>query len=217
MDIIISAEAGEGKTAMAVTIIKAHLGVNSFRECIDDVFQVTTVGDNSSYLAQKFREGKPQAILFDGCINDPHELRCAIEAVKKYREQTGRPRTLAVYVEQQPNVAVILVTERPRVCSSNSLKGYFRAADAQPTGTEQLIASNTPRSIRILDALWTKLKTVIDENEARQLSDFIYGVSTVAIPTEVPPLKRFQYFTHEQRLTVHNYMLKLLLQHETKQ
>lgn len=110
MDIIITAPNGMGKSQTARRFLAQYFRVNNMRDIQNGaLFEADFVGTNASYLAQKIRECNPMAIVFDGCITTPTEMLTAVAAVKKYREQTGRAQALAIYVEQQPGSAVVLV------------------------------------------------------------------------------------------------------------
>lgn len=143
MDIIISAPQGAGKTQTAIALIKAHLGVTNYADIEQDVLVLTqpgAVGDNASRLAQRFREAKPEAFLFDGSITTPDEMLIAVAAVKKYREQTGR-RTLAVYVND--GSAVVLTNGT----------GITPAVNSFREEAPRLESINTLRSVKILKEL----------------------------------------------------------------
>lgn len=115
MDLIISAAQGRGKTQLALSVIRMHLRVKDLGDIISGLLiinEADTVGDNASRLAQRLRDEKPAAILFDGdSLATPTHLLTAVDAVKRYREQTGRPDTIAVYVERQPRIAVVLANQ----------------------------------------------------------------------------------------------------------
>jgi hypothetical protein len=157
MDIIISAEQGAGKTTLALGIIKAYLGAKSVSDIVHDILKVKFVGDSVPYLTEKLRDAKPQAVLFDdGVITNPAEMLVAVEAVKRYRAQTGRPRTLAIYVEQQPNVCVVLQdhVEHAKYGLSNANQWLTGAPKSRFTEDELLERAINPRYTEAMSPDW---------------------------------------------------------------
>lgn len=203
MDIIISAPQGAGKSTVAIALIKLYLDEKSLRDAQGRFLNVDFVGDNASYLAQKIRDAKPEVVLFDGVIGNATEMLTAVEAVKKYRQQTGRPRTLAIYVVQEEVNAVILAdVYKPK---GKPLSNEFKTQT--PT---RYIAPQAPdeakKSDRILGDLLSKVLERATDAQGEAISAKLHEVTGVPIDTVV----QMPDLSHDAKCEVHAFLLDIL-------
>lgn len=193
MDIIICAPQGAGKTLVAQLLLMHRLQGKRYSDVAEDVFSVSFVGDNSSALAQKFREGKPEAILFDGCIDSPVEMLVAVDAVKKYREQTGRPAVMAVYVDQGGNC---VLTDKPR----RFTPGEVHNAKLSPSDdADRSLVSLRNLADHFVAAGGEEARLIITD----RIQAFTFGVYS-----------ELGYLSTAQRTLMHEFLLTLLRDYE---
>lgn len=211
MDIIISAAQGSGKTTLAIALIKQFLDEKSLRDAQGRFLNVEFVGDNASYLAQKFRDAKPEVILFDGCIGNATEMLTAVDAAKKYREQTGRPRTLAIYVVQEETQAVILCdVYRPK---GKPLANEFKKpAFSGSTNEDRYIAPAAPdeanprKTERILGDLLSKVLERATDAQSEAINAKLREVTGITEDTVI----QTSDLSHDAKCEVHAFLLDML-------
>lgn len=177
----------------------------------------TTIGATHD-LTEWLRGVAPDAIIFDGVILSPAAMVVAVTAVRNYRQHTGRPDTIAVYVEDPAHTCVVLTDLMDAVSK-------IRPADGTPVIPMPRRAYNTKvtnefkhpvdnyalMSDEQLGALWDRAAYLSSSEDRRAMLDTLATIQpavATAHPVQVPPL------TESQRAELGTFLANLIKKYE---